>query len=73
MNASHVVILTTRTDVPDEHLDAVFAQERADSRFPDPAKQELWESMTRDFLESAAPPTRIWTTGWRSRPTWRWA
>jgi nitroreductase/dihydropteridine reductase len=50
MNASHVVILTTRTDVPDEHLDAVFAKERADSRFPDPAKQQLWESMTRDFL-----------------------
>lgn len=50
MNASHVVILTTRTDVPDEHIDAVFAKEREDSRFPDLAKQELWESMTRDFL-----------------------
>ena len=49
-NASHVIILATRTDVPDEHLDAVFAKERADGRFPDPAKQELWESMTRDFL-----------------------
>lgn len=50
LNASHAVIFTTRTDVPEEHLDAVFAKERADSRFPDPAKQELWESMTRDFL-----------------------
>jgi nitroreductase/dihydropteridine reductase len=50
MNASHVVILTTRTDVPEEHLDAVFAKERADNRFPDLAKQEHWESMTRDFL-----------------------
>jgi nitroreductase/dihydropteridine reductase len=50
MNASHVIILTTRTDVPEEHLDAVFAKERADGRFPDLAKQELWESMTRDFL-----------------------
>jgi nitroreductase / dihydropteridine reductase len=50
MNASHVVILTTRTDVPEEHLDAVFAKERADGRFPDPAKQELWEFMTRDFI-----------------------
>lgn len=49
-NASHVIIMTTRTDVPDEHLDAVFAKERADGRFPDPAKQALWESMTRDFL-----------------------
>jgi len=49
-NASHVIILTTRTDVPDEHIDAVFAKERMDGRFPDPAKQELWESMTRDFL-----------------------
>jgi nitroreductase/dihydropteridine reductase len=50
MNASHVIILTTRTDVPEEHLDAVFAKEREDGRFPDLAKQELWESMTRDFL-----------------------
>ena len=50
LNASHVVILTTRTDLPDEHLAAVFAKERADNRFPDPSKQELWESMTRDFV-----------------------
>jgi nitroreductase/dihydropteridine reductase len=49
-NASHDIIVTTRTDVPDEHIDAVFAKERADGRFPDQAKQELWEWMTRDFL-----------------------
>ncbi|MER6083388.1 nitroreductase family protein [Streptomyces sp. NPDC001833] len=29
---------------------AVFDKERADGRFPDPAKQARWESMTRDFL-----------------------
>ena len=28
----------------------MFAKERADGRFPDPAKQDVWESMTRDFL-----------------------
>jgi nitroreductase/dihydropteridine reductase len=50
LNASHTIILTTRADLPDTHLEAVFAKERADGRFPDPAKQELWESMTRDFL-----------------------
>ncbi|MEU7693387.1 nitroreductase family protein [Microbispora hainanensis] len=50
LNASHAIILTTRADVSDSHLEAVFAKERADGRFPDPAKQELWESMTRDFL-----------------------
>ncbi|MCX4404782.1 MULTISPECIES: nitroreductase family protein [unclassified Streptomyces] len=49
LNASHTVILTTRADLPDSHLDAVFAKERADGRF-DPAKHELWEFMTRDFL-----------------------
>ena len=38
MNASHVVILTTRTDVPDEHLDAVFAKERADKPVPRPGE-----------------------------------
>ncbi|NEN07834.1 NAD(P)H-dependent oxidoreductase [Diaminobutyricibacter tongyongensis] len=50
MNASHAMILTTRTEVPEEHMDAVFAKEREDGRFPDPATQVLWESMTRDFL-----------------------
>ncbi|MBU8814951.1 nitroreductase family protein [Mycolicibacterium goodii] len=49
-NASHAIILTTRKDVSDEHLAAVFAKERADRRFPDPAKQQLWEKMTRAFL-----------------------
>jgi nitroreductase len=50
LNASHTIILTTRADLPESHLDAVFAKERADGRFPDLAKHELWEFMTRDFL-----------------------
>ena len=50
LNASHTIILTTRVDVPDSHIEAVFTKERADGRFPDLSKQELWESMTRDFL-----------------------
>jgi nitroreductase / dihydropteridine reductase len=50
LNASHTIILTTRADVPEHHLEAVFAKERADGRFPDLAKQERWESMTRDFV-----------------------
>ncbi|HET6738966.1 MAG TPA: nitroreductase family protein, partial [Kribbella sp.] len=44
------IIVTTRADLPESHVEAVFSKERADGRFPDPAKQELWESMTRDFL-----------------------
>jgi nitroreductase len=50
LNASHTIILTTRADLPDSHLDAVFAKERADERFPYSEKHELWEFMTRDFL-----------------------
>ncbi|MGW0082129.1 nitroreductase family protein [Streptomyces sp. NPDC003393] len=50
LNASHTIIMTTRADVPDSHLEAVFAKERADGRFPDLSKQERWEFMTRDFL-----------------------
>lgn len=50
LNASHTIILTTRADVPEHHLEAVFAKERADGRFADEAKQERWESMTRDFV-----------------------
>ncbi|MBB5790313.1 nitroreductase family protein [Jiangella mangrovi] len=50
LNASHTIIFTTRADVPEHHLEAVFAKERADGRFPDQTKQERWESMTRDFV-----------------------
>lgn len=49
-NSSHTIILTTRANLPDSHLEAVFAKERADGRFAEPAKHDLWESMTRDFL-----------------------
>ncbi|HEY0692434.1 MAG TPA: nitroreductase family protein [Kribbella sp.] len=50
LNASHTVILTTRADLPDSHVEEVFDKETADGRFPDPAKRALWQSMTRDFL-----------------------
>jgi len=50
LNSSHTIIFTTRADLPDSHLDEVFGKEKADGRFGDPAKQALWESMTRDFL-----------------------
>lgn len=49
-NASHTIIMTTRADIPEQHLDAVFAKEREDGRFPELAKQERWEYMTRDFV-----------------------
>lgn len=49
-NASHTIVVTTRADLSDSHMEQVFAKERADGRFPEPAKQELWESMTWDFL-----------------------
>lgn len=50
LNASHTIILTTRADVPESHLEDVFDKETLDGRFPDPAKRALWQSMTRDFL-----------------------
>jgi nitroreductase / dihydropteridine reductase len=43
--------LTTRAHLPNSHIEAVFSKERADGRFPEPAKQELGESITRDFLD----------------------
>lgn len=49
-NASHTIIMTTRADIPEEHLDAVFGKEREDNRFPTPDKQQNWERMTRDFV-----------------------
>jgi nitroreductase/dihydropteridine reductase len=50
LNASHTIILTTRADLPDSHIEEVFHKETVDGRFPDPAKRALWQSMTRDFL-----------------------
>ncbi|MGV0735420.1 NAD(P)H-dependent oxidoreductase [Mycolicibacterium sp. (ex Dasyatis americana)] len=49
-SASHVIVFTTKADTSDGHLEEVFAKEKADGRFADPAKQAQWESMTRDFL-----------------------
>lgn len=34
----------------ESHLEAVCTKEKADGRFPDLPKQELRESMTRNFL-----------------------
>lgn len=50
LNASHTIIMTTRADIPEHHLESVFAKERVDGRFPDLGKQERWEYMTRDFV-----------------------
>jgi len=33
LNASHVIVLCSRTSMPDEHLDGILAQEQADGRF----------------------------------------
>lgn len=49
LSASYTIIFTTRADLPESHLEEVFAKERADGRFPDLAKQAHWESMARDF------------------------
>ncbi len=40
LNASHVVVLCARTDLPQSHLDALLAQEEADGRFPTPEAKE---------------------------------
>ena len=49
-SASHAIVITTRTGIADEHLQAVYAKERADNRFPDPKVQAGWEAGTQDFL-----------------------
>ncbi|MFI5713447.1 nitroreductase family protein [Kribbella sp. NPDC051620] len=45
----------TSTNVQPNHFYVIATPEGkkqlADGRFPEPAKQELWESMTRDFLD----------------------
>jgi nitroreductase / dihydropteridine reductase len=51
LSASHVIIFTTRANLPDSHIEEVFAKEVADGRFPDPQNNAMWEDMVRSFYD----------------------
>lgn len=48
--ASHAIIVTTRADLPDSHLQSVFAQENADGRFPEGEYRDKWQDSVHAFL-----------------------
>ncbi|MEV6297619.1 nitroreductase family protein [Streptomyces sp. NPDC051896] len=50
-NASHAIVFTTRKTIPDEHLQEIFAKERADGRFADPEIQKGWEAGASHFVK----------------------
>jgi nitroreductase/dihydropteridine reductase len=50
-NASHAIVFTTRKTIPDEHLQEIFAKERADGRFADPQTQAGWEAGASGFVK----------------------
>lgn len=51
ITASHAIIVTTRADLPDSHLQSVFAQENADGRFPEGEYRDKWQDSVHAFLD----------------------
>ncbi|TDV51877.1 nitroreductase family protein [Actinophytocola oryzae] len=49
--ASHVLIISTLTDLSDETLNLRFAREEADGRFPDAGVNAAWQAMVREFVQ----------------------
>lgn len=50
VNASHVIVLCTRTDMPEEHLQALLAQEARDGRFPTAEAQAGQDNTRRGYV-----------------------
>jgi nitroreductase/dihydropteridine reductase len=51
VDASHAIIFTTRAGVTDNHLQAMFAQENADGRFPEGEIRDGWQRSVHDFID----------------------
>ncbi|MFY1665274.1 oxygen-insensitive NAD(P)H nitroreductase [Pseudomonas sp. Pseu.R1] len=50
LNASHVIVLCTRTEMTDEHLNAVLAQEELDGRFANPEAKAGQDGIRRGYV-----------------------
>lgn len=48
--ASHVIVLCTRTDMTEEHLQALLAQEQHDGRFRDDAAKAAQDQIRRGYV-----------------------
>jgi nitroreductase/dihydropteridine reductase len=51
LNASHVIVLCTRTEMPDEHLEAVVAQEDLDGRFHNAEAKVGQDKLRRGYVD----------------------
>lgn len=51
LNASHAIIVTTRADLPDSHIQNVFARENADGRFSEGEYRDKWQDSVHAFLD----------------------
>ncbi|HEY1970554.1 MAG TPA: nitroreductase family protein [Pseudonocardia sp.] len=49
--ASRAIIVTTRADLPDSHLQSVFTQENTDGRFPEGEYRDKWQGSVHAFLD----------------------
>ncbi|WP_437882837.1 oxygen-insensitive NAD(P)H nitroreductase [Pseudomonas sp. LRF_L74] len=50
LNASHVVVLCTRTDMTEDHLNAVLEQESADGRFANDGARATQDNTRRSYV-----------------------
>ncbi|MGE7991900.1 oxygen-insensitive NAD(P)H nitroreductase [Pseudomonas sp. NPDC089554] len=50
LNASHVIVFATRTDMTEAHLEAVLAQEGADGRFRDEPGRVMQDQTRRSYV-----------------------
>ena len=50
LNASHVVVLCTRTEMTEEHLQAVLAQEEQDGRFANAQAKDGQDNIRRGYV-----------------------
>jgi nitroreductase/dihydropteridine reductase len=50
LNASHVIVLCTRTEMTEEHLQAVLAQEERDGRFHNPEAKAGQDNTRRGYV-----------------------
>jgi nitroreductase/dihydropteridine reductase len=51
LNASHIIVLCTRTEMTDEHLQAVVAQEELDGRFRDAQARAGQDALRRGYAD----------------------
>lgn len=51
LNASHVIVFTTRQNITNEYLDELHAQEVSDGKFPNEEIANQWKAVVRGWID----------------------